>query len=117
MQKGSGVADTEVGPISSEAVRRLACDATVSRIIVQADGSPAEAGHSRRVIPPALRRALDLRDQSCTHPGCDIPARWCDAHHIRHWADGGKTNLANLRLLCRKHHRDAHNHQPYPRRQ
>jgi len=117
LKQGSGVVDTEIGPISSEAARRLACDATISRIIVQADGSPAEAGHSRRVIPPALRRALDLRDQGCTHPGCDIPARWCDAHHIQHWADGGRTESANLRLLCRKHHRDAHDHQPYPRRQ
>ena len=95
LKQGSGLVDTEIGPISSEAARRLACDAAISRIIVQADSSPAEAGHSRRVIPPALRRALDLRDQGCTHPGCDIPARWCDAHHIRHWADGGRTELAN----------------------
>ena len=74
------------------------------------------AGKARRSIPPALRRALDLRDQHCTHPGCDMPARYCDAHHILHWADGGKTEISNLRLLCRHHHRTAHNHQPYPQR-
>ena len=45
-----------------------------------------------------------------------MPAPWCDAHHILHWADGGKTTLPNLRLLCRRHHRHAHNHQPYPKR-
>ncbi|MBN2114118.1 MAG: HNH endonuclease, partial [Acidimicrobiia bacterium] len=70
-----------------------------------------------RIIPPALRKALELRDQHCTHPGCQVPARWCDAHHIQHWADGGKTDLSNLRLLCRKHHHDTHHHQPYPRRE
>ena len=108
--------DTGVGPIPAETARRLACDATISRIIVDHDGVPVSAGKARRVIPPALRRALDLRDRHCTHPGCDMPAHWCDAHHIVHWADGGKTELANLRLLCRPHHRTAHNHQPYPQR-
>ncbi len=89
----------------------------MSRIIVDNDGVPVSAGQARRTIPPPLRRALDLRDRHCTHPGCDIPARWCDAHHIVHWAQGGRTELANLRLLCRLHHRTAHNHQPYPRRE
>ncbi len=117
LRRGSGVVDTEAGPITVEAVRRLACDAALSRVITSRDGSPTEAGEARRVIPPALRRALEARDQGCTHPGCDVPARWCDAHHIVHWADGGKTQLANLRLYCRAHHRQAHNHQPHPRRQ
>ena len=117
LQQGHGLVATEVGPISAETARRLACDATLSRLVLQSDGSPAEAGQSRRVIPPALRRALHLRDQGCTHPGCDMPARFCDAHHIVHWADGGKTELANLRLLCRRHHRQEHGHAPYPRRQ
>ena len=79
-------------------------------------GVPVSAGKARPRIPPPLRRALDLRDQHCTHPGCDMPARWCDAHHILHWADGGRTTLANLRLLCSRHHRTAHHHQPYPMR-
>ena len=117
LQTGSGVVDTEAGPLGAETVRRLACDATVSRIICQEDGTPVEAGEARRVIPPALRRALELRDKTCTHPGCDVPARWCDAHHIEHWAEGGRTVMSNLRLLCRTHHRQAHGHQPYPQRQ
>ena len=117
LQQGHGVVDTGVGPIPAETARRLACDATISRIIVDEHGVPGRAGKARRTIPPPLRRALDLRDQHCTHPGCDMPARYCDAHHILHWADGGKTEISNLRLLCRAHHRTAHNHQPYPRRQ
>jgi hypothetical protein len=117
LKQGSGLVDTEAGPISVGTARRLACDATISRIIVQEDGTPVSAGEARRVIPPALRRALDLRDQGCTHPGCDVPARWCDAHHIEHWADDGKTVLSNLRLLCRTHHGREHDHHPYPRRQ
>ena len=117
LQQAHGLVDTEVGPIPAETARRLACDATVSRIIVDENGVPLFAGEARRRIPPPLRRALDARDQGCTHPGCDMPARYCDAHHIQHWADGGKTTLSNLQLLCRRHHRTTHHHQPYPMRQ
>ena len=116
LQTGIGLVDTETGPISAQTIRRLACDATVSPIIVDQDGMPLAAGEARRSIPNALRRALDLRDQHCTHPECDAPPRWCDAHHIVHWADGGKTELANLRLLCRTHHGWQHDHH-HPRRQ
>ncbi len=117
LQTGQGLVDTEVGPISAKDIRRLACDATISHIVLDQDGMPLAAGPARRSIPPVLRRALDLRDKGCTHPGCDAPVRWCEAHHIIPWAEGGKTELANLRLLCRNHHRTAHDHQPYPRRQ
>ena len=117
LQQGHGVVDTEAGPLTAVSARRLACDATVSRLIIQDSGRPAEAGPSRRVIHPSLRRAVEARDQHCTHPGCDTPARWCDAHHVTHWIEGGATTLANLRLLGRRHHRAAHHHEPYPRRQ
>ncbi len=116
LKNGAGVVDLEGGPVSVEAVRRLACDASLSAVIVKDGSQPVEAGRTRRVVSPALRRALDLRDGGCTHPGCNTPAHWCDAHHLHHWADGGATTLANLRLLCRHHHRQAHDHQQYPRR-
>jgi hypothetical protein len=116
LEKGSGLVDTEAGPISADAVRRLACDASVSRVVLQGGSEPVEIGRSRRVVAAPLRRALDLRDGGCTHCGCDVPARWCDAHHIKHWAQGGGTEPANLRLLCRRHHREAHEHPRQPRR-
>ena len=52
--------------------------------------------------PPGARR----RDRKCRFPGC--ASRWCDAHHVVHWADGGPTSLDNLLLLCRRHHRAVH---------
>lgn len=60
-------------------------------------------------MPPALRRALEARDRGCRFPGCE-QRRFTDAHHIRHWADGGETGLSNLVLLCRRHHRLCHEH-------
>ena len=92
--------------VSAETCRRLACDASLVRMIDGADGETLSVGRKTRTIPPAIRRALDWRDGRCRFPGCD--SRFCDAHHVRHWADGGETRLENLLLLCRRHHRAVH---------
>src|SRR5262249_38019687 len=86
--------------------RRLACDA--SRVVMRHDDQRrvVEIGARTRIIPPALRRALLHRDQGCRFPGCGM--RFVQAHHIRHWANGGLTTLSNLALLCRRHHRAVH---------
>jgi hypothetical protein len=144
------------GMLPAEAVRRLACDATVTRAIVHRHrdhdhashagtvggghpdatlggnaeaggltarlraavallpaplGAPTElldVGRVTRVIAPALRRALAVRDGGCVAAGCDRPAPWTDAHHLTHWLAGGPTSLDNLVLLCRVHHRAVH---------
>ena len=91
---------------STETARRLACDAGAVVMRHGVDGSVLDVGRKTRTIPPALRRALQARDHQCRFPGCN--ARRCDAHHVRHWADGGPTRLDNLVLLCRRHHRAVH---------
>jgi hypothetical protein len=56
-------------------------------------------------IPVHLRRLVALRDQTCAHPGgCDQPASGCEAHHVVHRADGGRTSLTNLKDYCWWHH-------------
>ena len=69
---------------------------------------PLEVGRTTRVIQPAQRSALAVRDGGCVFPHCTRPLAWCDAHHLRHWLHGGPTDLANLALLCRAHHRAIH---------
>jgi hypothetical protein len=96
------------GVVSPETARRLACDAGVSRVITRGPSEPLDVGRRTRTIPPAIRRALVVRDGGCVADGCDRPPRWTDAHHRVHWADGGPTSLDNLVLLCRRHHRMAH---------
>ncbi len=93
-------------PIPAETVRRLACDAALTRIV--GTGQTAEASHATRTIPPAMRRALAARDRGCQFEGCDRPDAWVDGHHVKHWADGGPTTMDNLTLLCRRHHRKVH---------
>jgi hypothetical protein len=103
-----GRSHIEDGPhVSAETSRRLACDASVVRMVDGPDGTPLDVGRKTRSIPPALRRALKERDQGCRFPGC-ARTRFIDAHHLVHWADGGETSLANTVLACRAHHRLLH---------
>ena len=69
---------------------------------------PLDVGRATRVVQPAQRAALAVRDRGCVFPGCQRPLAWCDTHHLWHWLDGGPTNLPNLALLCRAHHRTVH---------
>jgi hypothetical protein len=108
-RRAPGRAETASGQVlHPETVRRLACDAAVSRIITRGGSEPLDVGRRTRTIPPAIRRAVVIRDRHCAFPGCDRPPQWCDVHHIRHWARGGETCVANLALLCRRHHRLVH---------
>jgi Domain of unknown function (DUF222)/HNH endonuclease len=146
---GGDLADTS--PLAPEACQRLACDGTVTRVLVTrhptghhrdpdhpgdhhpgdreggnlaarlraaatllppvlggAPTQPLEVGRASRVVSPAQRTALVVRDGGCAFPGCQRPPAWCEAHHLRHWLRGGPTDLANLALLCRAHHRAVH---------
>ena len=103
----SGRCELEHGaPLAAETARRLACEASIVRLL-ERDGKPLTIGRKSRSIPPALRRALRTRDKGCRFPGCGS-RRFLDAHHIEHWARGGATDLDNLIHLCGTHHRLLH---------
>jgi Domain of unknown function (DUF222) len=105
---GSGLLDTG-DRLSPEMVRKVACDAHILPAVLDGDGQPLDLGRASRTFTPAQRRALGLRDgNGCAFPGCDRPLTWCDGHHIRHWIDGGPTDLANGVLLCGYHHTVIH---------
>jgi len=106
---GAAAAEMEFSlPISSTSVQRMACDCSVTRILLDQDSVTIDVGRSKRVVAGPLRRALNARDGQCRWPGCERPASWCDGHHMVHWIDGGDTDLDNLVLLCRRHHRMVH---------
>ena len=108
-QPGSAAAELEwAQPIPAETARRLACDAAITPILRGPESNQPQAGSTTRVPAGSQRKALVVRDRGCRFPRCDRPPDWTDAHHIRHWADGGKTELDNLVLLCRRHHRMVH---------
>ncbi len=99
---GEGRSDLAV-----ESVKRLSCDGSVVPMVDGANGEPLNVGRRQRTVPAALKRALWARDGGCAFPGC-AHRRFVDAHHIRHWADGGETSLENTMLLCGGHHRLVH---------
>jgi hypothetical protein len=105
----TGVAELAAGPvIASETARRLACDSIIECVITD-HGRVLGIGRRSRVIPAWLRRQLWFRDGGCRFPGC--PERhFVHAHHRRHWADLGPSDLENLILLCGYHHRFVHEH-------
>jgi hypothetical protein len=106
---GPGAAETGFGARLSAAVARwAACDATVSRMVLDPDGLPLNLGRNKRVVPPHLRRAVERRDRHCVFAGCGAPTHWCDVHHLLEWINGGETSLENSALLCERHHTKVH---------
>ena len=100
--------ELEDGPaLALDTARRLSCDATIVGLVEGADGEPLNIGRKARSIPPAIARALRARDGGCRFPGCDR-TRFCEGHHIKHWANGGETKLGNLITLCGFHHGLVH---------
>ena len=93
--------------IPVETLRRIACDAAISRIIGKGE-LDAEITRASRSTPAATRRALALRDRGCVAEHCTRPPQWTDSHHVKHWIDQGPTTMSNLILLCRPHHRKVH---------
>src|SRR5438876_5903033 len=85
-------------PISGTTVERLACDCTMSRVLM-ADSVVVDVGRATRTVPPGTRRALQQRDRGCRWPGCDRPVSWSTPHHLEFWARGGPGDLDNLVLL------------------
>jgi hypothetical protein len=91
-------------PLSAAAARRIGCDCDIIAV-TEREGLPIDVGRRRQSIPTRLRRALEVRDCFCRFPGCGVPARRADGHHLKHWVDGGPTDLDNLLLLPFHHQR------------
>jgi Domain of unknown function (DUF222)/HNH endonuclease len=96
------------GLVAARTVQRLGCDATITRVLVDAPSQVIDVGRSERVVPAATRRALNARDGGCRWPGCQRPPSWTSAHHVVHWSHHGPTDRDNLVLLCRHHHWCVH---------
>ena len=94
--------------VPAETARRHACEAALTRVILDAPDAPLELGRSTRLFGTSQVRALIARDQGCRWTGCDAPPAACTPHHVTHWANGGGTDVANGALLCPTHHRMVH---------
>jgi hypothetical protein len=106
---GVGTTRTREGELlDAGTARRLACDADLIPAVLGTESQILDWGRDKRLFDGPLRAAIVARDHGCTFPGCGRPATWCQAHHVIHWLDGGKTALLNAALLCARHHTIVH---------
>jgi hypothetical protein len=104
----NGRGHIENGPaLSTAALRRLGCDATV-KTLIERDGVPIAAGREKPAVSPELKLRVQSRDGTCLVPGCAMPSTRCDVHHIHHREDGGPTEHWNLGSACEWHHNRHH---------
>jgi hypothetical protein len=96
------------GGEGSLTARLRAAAALLPPLLGGAPTQPLEVGRTSRAVQAAQRVALAVRDGGCVFPRCQRPLAWCEAHHLHHWLHGGPTDLTNLALLCRAHHRAVH---------
>ena len=105
---GSVETDLDRTVVPAETIRRMACDATVHRLVTGPQSTILDYGRAQRVVSDSLFDVLALRDHGCRFAGCTIPASGCDAHHALHWLDGGETEPDNVPLVCWHHHHWLH---------
>ena len=109
LEARTGVVTTAHGGlISVRQALQIAAEADIVPVVVGDSGGVLGYGLSRRTAGIGQRRALAARDGGCSFPGCDRPPDWCETHHVIAWADGGRTDIENLTLLCGFHHREHH---------
>lgn len=96
-------------PVPAVTARALAAGGVWRRLVTDpVSGTVLDVGRTHYRPPAALRELVQARDDSCTFPGCTVPASRCDTDHVQAWADGGATSLSNLTSLCQAHHRLKH---------
>lgn len=87
---------------------RIACEGAIQAAGADKNGTILKLGRSTRLFSPAQRKALNLEYPECATSGCDVPAAWCESHHIRWWSRGGATDSGNGVNLCNYHHHQVH---------
>jgi hypothetical protein len=97
------------GEITPECFDRLTCDSDLYRTVMTNESEVLDKGREERTATVGQRKALVNRDKGCVVPGCGQKPRWCESHHVKWWKNGGKTDIANMLLICRGHHTQIHN--------
>ncbi|AYG02304.1 HNH endonuclease [Gryllotalpicola protaetiae] len=94
-------------PVSVQEAQQAACTGGIQTVIFGENGDVLNLGLSVRGFTKRQRRAIALRDGgTCVIPGCEVPAQWCEVHHVIPHQDGGATDVCNGVLLCWFHHHE-----------
>jgi hypothetical protein len=88
--------------------RLRAAAALLAPVLGGAPSQPLDVGRTSRVVSPPNARLWPCVTAAACSPTVTAPLGWCEAHHLWHWLHGGPTDLSNLALVCRAHHRVVH---------
>jgi hypothetical protein len=102
--RGVGWIDGVDAPVSFRRVQELICAGGYQQVLLGENGNVLFLGDTLRCFNPKLRAAIAARDEGCIIPGCTIPARWCEVHHVTAWQQNEPTNIDNGTLFCWYHH-------------
>lgn len=108
LEQGGGGRVIDGPSLDGAALSRMLCDSALDRVLMSGRSAILDYGTSTRTIPAPLWSALVMRDEHCRFPGCDRPSTWCEGHHVVWITHDGPTELANLVLVCSRHHHRLH---------
>ena len=94
-------------PVPVATMQRFCCDAILTAVAVDADGT-ARNVYEQRTANRTQRRALAAMYSTCAHPHCTVGFSQCRIHHIVWFTNGGATVLSNLLPVCETHHHQLH---------
>ncbi|WP_243064273.1 HNH endonuclease signature motif containing protein [Humibacter sp. RRB41] len=101
---GAGWIDGVQNPVSIDTVKRFICTGGIQKVLFDCNGKIIALSSPDRIFTPQQRRAITVRDGGCVIPGCQIPAGWCEIHHVIEHSRSGPTHTDNGVLLCWFHH-------------
>ncbi|MDH3708128.1 MAG: HNH endonuclease [Acidimicrobiia bacterium] len=91
-------------PIPSADMFHQALLGHVRRVVFGGDGVAIDMGRKQRFFTGAVRDAILVTHQTCSHPTCDVPVTRCEIDHDIEWQDGGRTDQRNGKPYCWHHH-------------
>lgn len=103
-------------PLKLTDVLRGLISGHIRRVVLGANSRVIDMGRNSRVFTGAARDAARLLTVSCEHPGCEMPAAWCQVDHSTEWHQHGTTDQANAATLCGYNNREKHQKQQTHRR-
>lgn len=105
------VADEDGHVLPASEVAMALCDCQITRMVMDAQSVPIDEGRGERLFTAHQRKAVIARDGGgCAIPGCAIPARYTQLHHVTWWSRGGPTDLVEAMQGCHFHHKYIHDH-------
>jgi hypothetical protein len=99
------------GPVAPEVIRRMCCNADITRIVMRGQSEPLDVGRNQRLATLAIRQAVWARSDGWCELCHHTRLTWCQLHHLTPWdptQGNGETSVENSLLVCSHCHHLLH---------